>query len=90
METLRCNECAFLKEGFCTMLNQTLPDRLAKLFFGGAVGLLAGTVSYPSQCGIEKQQKQALQVFVPHGYSAADEDESLLADPIFVIDNSDW
>jgi hypothetical protein len=45
-----------------------LPNRLAKLFFGGAEGLFSGTVTYASECGIEKQPYKGeleIIVFVP-------------------------
>lgn len=90
MESLRCNSCAYLKQGFCNKLNQALPHRLAKLFFGGAEGLFSGTVTYASQCGIEKQQETQkelqMQVFIP----ASDIDQEMLEDPSLVLDNSDW
>ncbi len=64
MEVLRCNTCVHFNEGFCSKLGEALPNRLAKLFFGGADGLYAGTVSYPSECGIEKQPTQMLELVV--------------------------
>jgi hypothetical protein len=56
MAALRCNTCVYLKQGFCSKIGEALPHRLAKLFYGGAERIYAGTVTYPSQCGIEKQQ----------------------------------
>ena len=91
MAELRCNNCAYLKDGFCSKLNEALPTQLAKLFYGGTESILAGTVAYPSECGIEKQQKELqLRVFVPESQSESDEEEAMLADPSLVIDYSDW
>jgi hypothetical protein len=87
MVELRCNNCAHLKEGYCDKLNEVLPNDLTKLFYGGAEGIYAGTVTYPSKCGIEKQQKgPVLQVVIPE----SDVDEEMLADPSLVADDSDW
>jgi predicted nucleic acid-binding Zn ribbon protein len=45
-----------------------LPNILAKLFYGGAVSLYSGIVTYSGECGIEKEQKREteaeLKVFV--------------------------
>jgi len=88
MVELRCNSCIHLKEGFCSRLNEPLPNGLAKLFYGGAKGIYAGSVTYPSKCGIEKQQKELqVQAIVPESQS---EEEQMLADPNLVVDNSDW
>jgi hypothetical protein len=57
-----------LKGGFCSKLGETLPNRLAKLFFGGAEGIFSGTVTYASECGVEKQPHKGeleIIVFVP-------------------------
>jgi hypothetical protein len=58
-----------LKEGFCRKLGEALPTRLAKLFYGGAVGFYAGTVTYASTCGIEKEQghetEAEVEVLIP-------------------------
>jgi hypothetical protein len=54
LSSLRCNTCVFLKQGFCSKIGEDIPSRLAKLFFGGAVDLLSGTLTYASECGIEK------------------------------------
>ncbi len=91
MAELRCNNCAHLKNGFCSKLSEAMPTELAKLFFGGAESILAGTAMYPSECGIEKQQKELqLLLLVPESQSESDEEEALLADPRFVVDNTDW
>ncbi len=92
MVELRCNNCVYLKDGFCSKLNEALPTRLAKLFYGGAKSIFAGTVTYPSECGIEKQPKEPqLQVFVPESQNKSDDqEEAMLADPSLVLDNSDW
>ncbi len=91
MAELRCNNCAYLKDDFCSKLNEALPTQLTKLFFGGAESILAGTVTFPSECGIEKQQKELqLLMLVPENPSESDEEEALLADPGFVVDNTDW
>jgi hypothetical protein len=86
MVELRCNNCVHLKEGCCDKLKEVLPNDLAKLFYGGAEGIYAGTVTYPSKCGIEKQKEPLLQVIIPE----SDVDEEMLADPSFIPDNSDW
>jgi hypothetical protein len=57
-----------LKDGLCSKLREALPNRLAKLFFGGAEGMFSGTVTYASKCGIEKQPRKGeleITVFVP-------------------------
>ncbi len=91
MAELRCNNCIYLKDGFCSKLNEALSTRLAKLFYGGAESIFAGTVTYPSECGIEKQPKESqLQVFVPGSQNENDDEEEMLADPSLLLDNSDW
>lgn len=35
---LRCDFCKFEKDDFCTKLKENLPNEVAKLHFGGAVG----------------------------------------------------
>ena len=60
--TLRCDRCAHLEEGFCNKLDEDMHNRLAKLFFGGAVELFPGTRTYPSECGIEKEEKSGTRV----------------------------
>jgi len=92
MAELRCNTCTHLKEGFCSKLNEPIPNGLAKLFYGGAKSILAGTVTYPSECGIEKQRTELeMQVVVPRSRSESDdEEEAKLADPSLAVDNSDW
>ncbi len=68
MEVLRCNTCVHFNQGFCSKLGEAIPNRLAKLLFGGAKGLYDGTLSYPSECGIEKQSTQKtleLVVLIP-------------------------
>ena len=68
MAELRCNTCKYHDSGFCVKLKEGLPNVLAKLFYGGAVSLYAGALTYPSECGIEKEQKREteaeLKVFV--------------------------
>jgi hypothetical protein len=61
----RCNTCNHLKKGFCFKLKEAVPNELAKFFYGGAVGLYSGTVTYPSTCGIEKESEVEVAVFVP-------------------------
>jgi hypothetical protein len=88
MVELRCNSCVHLKEGYCDKIGEVLPNDLAKLFYGGAEGIYAGTVTYPSKCGIEKEQKELqLQVIMPECRS---EEEQMLADPNLVPDSADW
>lgn len=88
MTELRCNNCAHLKEGFCSRLNEPVPNRLAKLFYGGAEGIYGGSLAYPSHCGIEKQPKE--QLLQPFVLENENEDEQMLDDPNLVLDNSDW
>ena len=68
MTKFRCNTCKHLSFDFCNKLKEGLPNDLAKLFYGGAIGLYSGTLTYPSECGIEKEQKREteaeLKVFV--------------------------
>ena len=65
MTKFRCNTCKHLSVDFCNKLKEGLPNDLAKLFYGGAVGLYSGTVTYPSTCGIEKEAEVEMSVFVP-------------------------
>jgi hypothetical protein len=77
-----------LKENYCDKLDEVLPNGLAKLFYGGAEGIYAGTVTYPSKCGIEKQPKELqLQVFTPEDET---EEERMLDDPNLVLNDADW
>ncbi len=87
MVELRCNNCVHLKADYCDKLNEALPNGLAKLFYGGAEGIYAGTVTYPSKCEIEKRRKEPQLVIIPKSQS---EEEQILADPNFVPDNKDW
>jgi hypothetical protein len=88
MVELRCNNCIHMKENYCDKLDEVLPNGLAKLFYGGAEGIYAGTVTYPSKCGIEKQHREPqLQIIIPESLC---EDEQMLQDPNFAVDNSDW
>ena len=57
MAELRCSTCKHHVSGFCVKLKEGLPNVLAKLFYGGAVSLYSGVLTYPSECGIEKEQK---------------------------------
>ncbi len=88
MAKLRCNDCIYLKEDFCSKLNEALPNRLAKLFFGGAESILAGTVAYTSECRVEMEQKREpqLRVFISENQS----EEEILEDSNLALDNSDW
>ena len=65
MTKFRCNTCKHLSFDFCNKLKEGLPNDLAKLFYGGAVGLYSGTITYPSTCGIEKEVEAEMNVFVP-------------------------
>ena len=70
MVELRCNNCAHMKQGFCSKLREGLPNGLAKLFYGGAEGIYAGSVKYPSKCGIEKEKQELeMGVLVPETVS---------------------
>jgi hypothetical protein len=69
LAALRCNNCVYLKQGFCSRIGEALPNRLAKLFYGGAKDIYSGTVTYPSECGIETEKVNEedldLVVFIP-------------------------
>ncbi len=70
MVELRCNSCAQLEQGFCNKLKEAVPNGLAKLFYGGAVGVYSGTITYPSKCGIEQQKQEVeMGVLVPETVS---------------------
>ncbi len=62
MADLRCDTCKNQVSGFCVKLKEGLPNDLAKLFYGGAVNLYSGVVTYPSECGIEKEQKSGTEL----------------------------
>ena len=64
MAKLRCNSCKYHNSGFCVKLKEGLPHALAKLFYGGAVSLYSGTATYPSECGIEKEQGREAELDV--------------------------
>jgi hypothetical protein len=59
---LRCDSCIHLKQGFCSKLQEAVPNILAKFFYGGAVEIYSGTVTYPSKCGIEKEKEVEMGV----------------------------
>jgi hypothetical protein len=67
MVELRCNSCLSLSNDFCAKLKVILPNGRAKLYYGGAVGVYYGNVTYPSKCGIKEEVKgkQKLDVIVP-------------------------
>jgi len=67
MVELRCNTCPNLAGDFCVKLKVVLPNGLAKLYYGGAVGVYYGNVTYPSKCGIreEAKGKQKLDIIFP-------------------------
>jgi len=71
MAELRCNTCKHLNSGFCFKLKEELPNVLAKLFYGGAVSLYSGVVTYSGECGIEKEEGRGteaeIDVFVIEG-----------------------
>jgi hypothetical protein len=58
LASLRCTHCVHLKQGFCSKIGVALPNRLAKLFYGGAESLYSGTLTYSGECRIEKEQKR--------------------------------
>ena len=64
MAELRCNTCMHLKQGFCSILKEAVPDRLAKFFYGGADSIYSGTITYPSKCGIEKEKELEMDLLV--------------------------
>jgi len=67
MVELRCNTCPNLANGFCVKLKVALPNGRAKLYYGGAVGVYYGNVTYPSKCGTKEEVKgkQKLDVIAP-------------------------
>ena len=71
MAELRCNTCKHHVSGFCAKLKEGLPNDLAKLFYGGAVSLYSGVVTYSGECGIEKEEglgtEAEMDVFVIEG-----------------------
>jgi hypothetical protein len=58
MVELRCNRCPNLKNDLCEKLKEVLPNGMAKLYYGGAVGFYYKDVTYASKCGIEKEVKE--------------------------------
>jgi len=58
MVELRCNTCPNLNNDFCEKLKEVLPNGMAKLYCGGAIGVYYADVTYPSKCGIEKEVKE--------------------------------
>jgi len=64
---LRCNTCPNLVGDFCIELKVVLPNGLAKLYYGGAVGVYYGNVTYPSKCGVKEEAKgeQKLGIIAP-------------------------
>jgi hypothetical protein len=81
MAQLRCDTCTHLNQGFCSKLEEAVPNVLAKFFYGGAIGLYGGTVAYPSKCGIEKKQSREaefeLRVLVPERIARGTADNSI-------------
>jgi hypothetical protein len=73
LASLRCTHCVYLKQGFCSKIGEAVPNRLAKLFYGGAESLYSGTLTYPSECGIEKKQKRGpektLEIFTAEEFA---------------------
>jgi hypothetical protein len=65
MADLRCNTCKYHYSGFCAKLKEGLPHALAKLFYGGAISLYSGIVTYPSECGVEHEAELEVGAFVP-------------------------
>lgn len=67
MVELRCNSCPHLKNDLCEKLKEMLPNGIAKLYYGGAVGFYSTGVTYTSRCGIEKEVKetQAFEIITP-------------------------
>lgn len=58
MVELRCNSCPNLKNDLCEKLKEVLPNGMAKLYYGGAVGFYCPDAAYASKCGIEKEVKE--------------------------------
>jgi hypothetical protein len=69
MVELRCNKCIHLQQDYCSKLKEVVPNRLAKLFYGGAEGIYSGTINYPSKCGIEKEKEIEMGMLVPETLS---------------------
>lgn len=69
MAELRCNNCIHLKGGFCSKLGEALPTQLAKLFYGGALSIYSGAITYPSKCGIENEKEGEMGMLVPETLS---------------------
>ena len=42
-----------------------IPSVLAKLFYGGAERIYSGTITYPSNCGIEQEKELEMGMLVP-------------------------
>lgn len=68
MVELRCNNCPNLSNGFCTKLKVELSNGFAKLYYGGAIGVYYGNVTYPSKCGVKEEVKlvEELGIIVPN------------------------
>ena len=66
MAEFRCDHCVHLKQDYCSKMKEQVPNRLAKLFYGGVVGIYSGMIAYPSKCGIEKEKEEVkMGMFVP-------------------------
>jgi len=57
MVELRCNACPNLANDFCVKLKVVLPNGRARLYYGGAIGVYKGNVTYVSKCGIKEEEK---------------------------------
>jgi hypothetical protein len=62
MADLRCDTCKHQVSGFCVKLKEGLPNDLAKLFYGGAVSIYSGNLTYLGECGIEKEHEPETEV----------------------------
>ena len=69
MAELRCNTCKHYDSGFCVKLKEGLPNVLTKLFYGGAVSLYSGDLTYPGECGIEKEREAEMGMLVSENFS---------------------
>ena len=53
--------CKHHVSSFCIKLKEGLSNDLAKLFYGGAVSLYSGAVTFSGECGIEKEQERGTE-----------------------------
>ncbi len=61
MVDLRCNSCKYLQDNYCLILKEVLPNGLAKLHYGGAIGVYSGGIEYRSKCGLKENVKPEIK-----------------------------